>query len=157
AFADEQESRCVRIEPRASLGRTPSTDERDAAPSPGARGRTPPAGRRQKFSAGAGSRRSPIHPFASQHRQGGSDMSVTHVTSGRTSLTPNQVRGFWAAWGGWALDGMDSFIYALVLTPAMTELLPRSGIPSTPANVLHYGAVLLALFLVGWGLSMAWG
>ena len=30
-------------------------------------------------------------------------------------LTTNQIRGFWAAWGGWALDGMDSFIYALVL------------------------------------------
>jgi hypothetical protein len=29
-------------------------------------------------------------------------------------LTRNQVRGFWAAWAGWALDGMDSFIYALI-------------------------------------------
>ena len=38
------------------------------------------------------------------------------------------MRGFWAAWGGWALDGMDSFIYALVLVPALRELLPRSGI-----------------------------
>src|SRR5947209_5311236 len=43
-------------------------------------------------------------------------------------LTTNQVRGFWAAWLGWALDGMDSFIYALVLVPAMRDLLPRSGI-----------------------------
>ncbi|HEX9493100.1 MAG TPA: MFS transporter [Thermoanaerobaculia bacterium] len=72
-------------------------------------------------------------------------------------LTRNQVRGFWAAWGGWALDGMDSFIYALVLVPAMTELLPRSGIPSSSANVGYYGSVLFALFLVGWGLSMLWG
>ena len=46
------------------------------------------------------------------------------------SLTPNQIRGFWASWGGWTLDGMDSFIYALVLTPALTELLPHSGIPA---------------------------
>jgi len=74
-----------------------------------------------------------------------------------TPLNGNQIRGFWAAWGGWALDGMDSFIYALVLVPAMTELLPRSGIESTPANVGFYGSVLFALFLVGWGLSMAWG
>ena len=72
-------------------------------------------------------------------------------------LTTNQIRGFWAAWGGWALDGMDSFIYALVLTPAITELLPRSGIPATSTNVLYYGSVLLALFMVGWGLSMLWG
>jgi MFS family permease len=79
------------------------------------------------------------------------------ATTGRTPLTANQVRGFWAAWGGWALDGMDSFIYALVLTPAITELLPRSGIEATPGNVGYYGSVLFALFLIGWGLSMVWG
>jgi MFS family permease len=72
-------------------------------------------------------------------------------------LTRNQIRGFWASWGGWTLDGMDSFIYALVVTPAMTELLPRSGIPATPGNVGFYGGLLFALFLVGWGLSMLWG
>ena len=73
------------------------------------------------------------------------------------ALTRNQIRGFWAAWGGWALDGMDSFIFALVLTPAVTELLPRSGIPATPGNVGFYGSLLFALFLIGWGMSMAWG
>src|SRR6266576_370528 len=72
-------------------------------------------------------------------------------------LTTNQIRGFWAAWGGWALDGMDSFIYALVLTPAISELLPRSGIVASPGNVVYYGSVLLALFMIGWGLSMLWG
>src|SRR5437773_6098306 len=72
-------------------------------------------------------------------------------------LTANQIRGFWAAWGGWALDGMDSFIYALVLAPALSELLPKSGIAATPGNVGFYGSVLFALFLVGWGLSMIWG
>jgi MFS family permease len=74
-----------------------------------------------------------------------------------TKLTTNQIRGFWAAWGGWALDGMDSFIYALVLVPAMRELLPRSGIPATTANVGYYGGLLFALFLIGWGFSMIWG
>src|SRR6267142_1575664 len=74
-----------------------------------------------------------------------------------TQLTRNQVFGFWAAWGGWALDGMDSFIYALVLAPALRELLPRSGIPSTPENVGYYGSVMFALFLIGWGMSMIWG
>jgi len=29
--------------------------------------------------------------------------------------TRPQIIGFWAAWSGWTLDGMDSFIYALVL------------------------------------------
>jgi MFS family permease len=72
-------------------------------------------------------------------------------------LTRNQRRGFWAAWAGWTFDGMDSFIYALVLVPALTELLPRSGIAATPASTGFYGSVLFALFLVGWGLSTLWG
>jgi hypothetical protein len=42
-------------------------------------------------------------------------------------LTRNQIRSFWAAWAGWALDGMDSFIYALVLVPSLRELLPVPG------------------------------
>ena len=73
------------------------------------------------------------------------------------ALTTNQKRGFFAAWGGWALDGMDAFIYALVLVPALTELLPASGIEATPANIGYYGSILFALFLFGWGTSMVWG
>jgi MFS family permease len=65
--------------------------------------------------------------------------------------------GFWAAWAGWTLDGMGSFIYALVLSPALTELLPKSGIRNSPGNVGLAGSILFALFLVGWGLSFIWG
>jgi MFS family permease len=72
-------------------------------------------------------------------------------------LTTNQVRGFWAAWAGWALDGMDSFIYALVLVPALRDLLPRSGIPADQANVGFYGGILFAIFLTGWGFAFLWG
>jgi MFS family permease len=75
----------------------------------------------------------------------------------RTKLNTNQIKGFWAAWGGWTLDGMDAFIYALVAVPALMELLPRSGIPATPGNIGFYFSVLQALFLLGWGLSMVWG
>jgi MFS family permease len=75
----------------------------------------------------------------------------------RAPLTRNQIRGFWAAWGGWALDGMDSFIYALVLVPSLRELLPRSGIGATKGNIGSYGGLLFALFLVGWGLAFLWG
>jgi MFS family permease len=84
-------------------------------------------------------------------------VTTVHVVRPRSQLTPNQIRGFWAAWGGWALDGMDASIYAVVLVPALTDLLPRSGIAATQANVGYYGSVLLALFLFGWGLSMVWG
>lgn len=75
----------------------------------------------------------------------------------QSRLNRNQIRGFWAAWLGWLLDGTDSFIYALVLVPALTELLPHSGIPATIGNVGFYGGLLFALFLVGWGLSLLWG
>jgi MFS family permease len=72
-------------------------------------------------------------------------------------LTSNQIRGFWAAWAGWTLDGMDSFIYALVLVPALRDLLPRSGIAPTQANTGFYGGVLFAIFLTGWGFAFLWG
>ena len=72
-------------------------------------------------------------------------------------LTSNQRRGFLAAWGGWVLDGMDSFIYALVMVPALRQLLPRSGIPADQSHIGFYGGLLFALFLVGWGCSLVWG
>ena len=72
-------------------------------------------------------------------------------------LTRNQKRSFWAAWAGWTMDGMDSFIYSLVLVPALSDLLPRSGIPATTANVGYYGGLLFALFMIGWGVALVWG
>jgi MFS family permease len=84
--------------------------------------------------------------------KGGSDSQMT-----RHPLTRNQRRGFLAAWGGWVLDGMDSFIYALVMVPALRELLPRTGISGDQSNVGFYGGLLFALFLVGWGCSLIWG
>src|ERR1700728_5395718 len=74
-----------------------------------------------------------------------------------SKLARAQIGGFWAAWTGWTLDGMDSFIYALVLSPALTELLPKSGMNGSPANVGLVGSILFALFLVGWGLAFIWG
>jgi MFS family permease len=77
--------------------------------------------------------------------------------SSRTPLNKDQITGFWGAWTGWMLDGMDSFIYALVLAPALTELLPHSGIAPTPAHIGLYGSILFAVFLAGWGVSFIWG
>jgi MFS family permease len=87
-------------------------------------------------------------------------MSQAMGVAARAAKTPlgrQQVLGFWAAWGGWTLDGMDSFIYALVLTPALTELLPKSGYSAAPADVAVVGSVLFAVFLAGWGMSFIWG
>ena len=78
-------------------------------------------------------------------RAGGRREAAAHA------LTREQVKGFWAVYAGWVLDGVDSVIYALVLIPALTELLPASGIAATPANLGMYGSILFALFLIGWG------
>src|ERR1700719_3045776 len=74
----------------------------------------------------------------------------------RSKLSRSQITGFWAAWAGWTLDGMDSFIFALVLAPALTELLPKSGMDGSPKSVVFAGSVLFAVFLAGWGSSLVW-
>ena len=75
------------------------------------------------------------------------------AASTATPLNRQQVLGFWAAWFGWTLDGMDSVIYALVLSPAMKELLPKSGFANTPADIAYAGSLMFALFLASWGCS----
>src|ERR1700723_1730090 len=83
---------------------------------------------------------------------------LTHrFPAAHTKLSRQQITGFWGAWAGWTLDGMDSVIYALVLRELLTELLQKSGYKATPANVGFAGSTLFALFLVGWGLSLIWG
>jgi MFS family permease len=74
-----------------------------------------------------------------------------------STLTRNQIRGFWASWGGWTLDGMDSVVYALVLVPSLRELLPHSGIVANKGNIGYYGSLSFAMFLIGWGLAFLWG
>jgi MFS family permease len=80
-----------------------------------------------------------------------------NASASKVRLNANQIRGFWASWSGWALDGMGSFIYALVLVPALRELLPKSGLAVNPANTGFYGGLLFAIFLMGWGLALLWG
>ncbi|MDX1875827.1 MFS transporter [Mycolicibacterium sp. 120266] len=51
---------------------------------------------------------------------------------------------------GWGLDGFAGSLYVLVLGPAMTELLPHSGIATDGAAIGFYGGMTVALFLIGW-------
>jgi MFS family permease len=83
--------------------------------------------------------------------------AVERTKSGKTKLTSAQITGFLAAWIGWILDGMDSFIYALVLSPALGELLPKSGYAATTENIGFAGSIMFALFLIGWGMAFLWG
>ncbi len=86
-----------------------------------------------------------------------SQVTPLDAARGKTRLNRQQIIGFWAAWAGWMLDGMDSVIYAIVLAPALTELLPRSGMEASSANIGFTGSILFALFLLGWGFSFIWG
>lgn len=52
---------------------------------------------------------------------------------------------------------MDAFIYALVMVPALRDLLPASGLKASAENVGLYGGILFAIFLVGWGFAFLWG
>jgi MFS family permease len=52
---------------------------------------------------------------------------------------------------------MDSVVYALVLVPALRELLPHSGIVANKGNIGYYGSLSFAMFLIGWGLAFLWG
>src|SRR5579862_7697454 len=82
---------------------------------------------------------------------------VVESPAASVPLTSSQKRAFWAAWGGWTMDGMDSFIFSLVLVPALRDVLPSSGIAATTANVGYYSGLLFALFMVGWGVALVWG
>jgi MFS family permease len=84
-------------------------------------------------------------------------MITAGVPAPTARFTANQRRGFLAASVGIVLDGVDSFIYALVLVPALRALLPASGVEPTPGNLSLYGSVLFCVFLVGWGLAFLWG
>jgi MFS family permease len=58
------------------------------------------------------------------------------------------------AWLGWVFDSMDSTIYALVLQPALQELLrTQAGQAPTQAAVGWYGGIILCIFLIGWALG----
>lgn len=78
-------------------------------------------------------------------------------TGTKTRLSHDQLMGFGASWLGWILDGMDSFIFALVLVPAVSELLPASGFAVNHETIGEAGTILFAVFLVGWGCAIVWG
>jgi MFS family permease len=72
-------------------------------------------------------------------------------------ISTTQWKSFAGAFGGWMLDGFDLSIFGLVLLPAMTELLPRSGYDINTATIGFFGQLQVAIFLAGWGCSFIWG
>ena len=58
------------------------------------------------------------------------------------------------AWLGWVFDSMDATIYALVLHPALHELLRGTGTAPVPAELIgRYGGIIFSIFLVGWAVG----
>jgi MFS family permease len=90
------------------------------------------------------------------------DSGVATAESGGEPAPPTTERSaqkhiFWASYFGWLLDGFDTTIYAFVLVPALTFLLPHSGIDATPIHIAHWGLTFFAIFLCGWGASFVVG
>ncbi len=79
------------------------------------------------------------------------------VVKPRSRLNKQHYIGFFGCWLGWVMDGVDSFIFALVFVPSMRELLPASGIEATAPNIAFAGSMMFALFLIGWGMAFIWG
>ena len=64
-------------------------------------------------------------------------------------LTTYQWRVLLCACLGWALDIMDGYLYAIILFPAMSDLLG-----TTEAAVIGwYGGIVLSIFMIGWALG----
>jgi MFS family permease len=66
-------------------------------------------------------------------------------------LSPQQRRGGLAAWLGWLFDGLDSYLYIMVATPFVTQLLHTKSLKS----VQEHAAYIQAAFLIGWAIGGA--
>lgn len=61
-------------------------------------------------------------------------------------ITPYQWRVFICVLLGWALDIMDGYLFAIILFPAMSQLLG-----TTESGVIGwYGGIILSITMVGW-------
>ncbi len=77
------------------------------------------------------------------------------VPSWRHGVTPYQWRVLLIAWLGWVFDSMDATIYAIVLHPALQDLLGASvSGGSVPDEAIGwYGGIIFSIFLVGWAIG----
>jgi MFS family permease len=59
------------------------------------------------------------------------------------------------AWLGWVFDSMDATIYAIVLHPALHDLLQAASgsSPVSDSDIGWYGGIIFSIFLVGWAIG----
>ncbi|OGW70220.1 MAG: MFS transporter [Nitrospirae bacterium RIFCSPLOWO2_01_FULL_62_17] len=74
-------------------------------------------------------------------------------SSWREGVTPYQWLVLFVAWLGWVFDSMDATIYAIVLHPALDELLRTSSGGATPETIGWHGGLIFSIFLIGWAIG----
>jgi MFS family permease len=75
------------------------------------------------------------------------------VRSWRFGVTPYQWLVLFVAWLGWVFDAMDATIYAIVLHPALHDLLHSVAGPPVTEQVGWYGGIIFSIFLIGWAIG----
>ncbi len=76
------------------------------------------------------------------------------TSSWRDGVTSYQWLVLFVSWLGWVFDSMDATIYAIVLHPALEELLASSSSgPVTPETIGWHGGIIFSIFLIGWAIG----
>ncbi len=77
------------------------------------------------------------------------------ASSWRQGVTRYQWLVLFVAWLGWVFDAMDATIYAIVLHPALEDLLRLSGSGSAANHetIGWYGGIIFSIFLIGWAIG----
>jgi MFS family permease len=97
---------------------------------------------------------SPVESLESQVVQTGGDNGVgASVATVANALPAPKAQSQWhvllATWLGGVFDGMDSSIFAIVLFPALSELLNTKS----HAVVGEHGSYIIAMFMIGWAVG----
>ena len=71
----------------------------------------------------------------------------------RQGVTRYQWLVLFVAWLGWVFDAMDATIYAIVLHPALHDLLHSASGPPTTEQIGWYGGIIFSIFLIGWAIG----
>ncbi len=74
-------------------------------------------------------------------------------SSWRQGVTSYQWLVLFVAWLGWVFDAMDATIYAIVLHPALQDLLHSASGPPTAEQIGWYGGIIFSIFLIGWAVG----
>src|SRR5574337_403809 len=77
-----------------------------------------------------------------------------NTSSWRSGVTSYQWLVLFVAWLGWVFDAMDATIYALVLHPALHDLLSARVGGDVPQEAIGwYGGIIFSIFLIGWAVG----